>query len=585
MFGPLRRFAAEIAVVSPRKAALSIVLMGAMSLTEGMGLLLLMPLLQLVGVQEVNTLPNVTGWFAWFLGLAGVAPTLGSVLLLYVAISGARTLLQRWQAGLSAAVREDFAAHLRARVYRAIAGAEWRFLVNKRPADFSHVLAGEIGQLGAAAFQVVDLAVLVMVSTVYVALAIHLSPVMAGLVVTTAAVLGWAVRGTLDTARAVGGRATKVRKHFYAAIAEHVGSIKTARMYGAQARHQDHFIELSNDLRDLSLQANAGETELQQSLEFGSVAMVAVIVFISLEVLGEPAAPLLVLLFTFGRLMPRLMTIYRRLQSIASALPVHDDVVAFERECLSAAEPTTDASQMFAFAHLARFENVTFSYLGRSAGSALRGLTLDIPAGLTTAIVGSSGAGKTTVVDLLIGLLPPTSGQLVIDGEPLTPAGMADWRQQIGYVPQDTYLFHDTIRGNLCWARPGSTDAEIWEALHLASGAMSGEALAKKVSDTAKIVELMQPLTRRVPMAMVEAAALSNLFAAATGGDRAAEATAIAEFTRVLNSLSPDMNPWQAEKTEAGIAVMTGEGGLEITEARVDEEDVLSGKELHALLE
>ncbi len=91
--------------------------------------------------------------------------------------------------------------------------------------------------------------------------------------------------------------------------------------------------------------------------------------------------------------------------------------------------------------------------------------------------------------------------------------------------------------------------------LHLASGAMSGEALAKKVSDTAKIVELMQPLTRRVPMAMVEAAALSNLFAAATGGDRAAEATAIAEFTRVLNSLSPDMNPWQAEKTEAGIAV------------------------------
>ena len=81
--------------------------------------------------------------------------------------------------------------------------------------------------------------------------------------------------------------------------------------------------------------------------------------------------------------------------------------------------------------------------------------------------------------------------------------------------------------------------------LHLASGAIKGEALAKKVNDTAKIVELTQPLVRRVPSVMVEAAMLSNLFG---GGS-------VEEFAKVLNGLSATANPWKAEKTETGITV------------------------------
>ncbi|MBX9726367.1 MAG: DNA gyrase subunit B, partial [Rickettsiales bacterium] len=81
--------------------------------------------------------------------------------------------------------------------------------------------------------------------------------------------------------------------------------------------------------------------------------------------------------------------------------------------------------------------------------------------------------------------------------------------------------------------------------LVLASGKLTGEALAKKVLDNSRIVELMQVLTRRVPMPMVEAAALSNLFA---GGK-------VEGFEKVLNFLSPGITPWKAEKTDAGIAV------------------------------
>ncbi|MEQ1727825.1 MAG: ABC transporter ATP-binding protein [Vicinamibacterales bacterium] len=465
----IQRFIREIAQASPRRAVLSMVLTAAMSFTEGMGLLLLMPLLQLVGVQEVNTLPNVTGWFVWFLDLIHVGPSLGGVLVLYVFITGTRTLLQKWQGELSSSVREEYTEQLRARIYRAITSTQWSFIVTKRPSDLTHVLVAEVTQLGNAAYHVADLLVMSAVSVVYVGLAFHLSPAMASLVVGSAAVLGWVVRDSLSQARSMGGSAQRTRKRLAAAVAEHIGSLKTTRVYGAGDRHERAFGRLSREIRDLSVRISSGETDLQSMLEFGSVAFLALIVFVALEVLHEPTASLLVLLFTFARLMPRLTAIYRRLQIVAAVLPALDDVTRFEAECLAHAEAVDPATAAVPFRRAVTFDAVHFTYPGREDAPAIADVSFSIPAGRTTAIVGTSGAGKSTLVDLLIGLLLPTSGTIRVDGVRLDASNLVSWRQQIGFVPQDTFLFHDTVRANLAWARPDATDHDIWEALRLAA--------------------------------------------------------------------------------------------------------------------
>ena len=96
----------------------------------------------------------------------------------------------------------------------------------------------------------------------------------------------------------------------------------------------------------------------------------------------------------------------------------------------------------------------------------LRGVSLEIPAGRTTAIVGPSGAGKSTLADLLIGSAEAASGSIAIDGQPLVEQNVGAWRRSIGYVPQDSFLLHDTIRANLAWARPDATEAQMWDALN-----------------------------------------------------------------------------------------------------------------------
>jgi ATP-binding cassette subfamily C protein len=105
-------------------------------------------------------------------------------------------------------------------------------------------------------------------------------------------------------------------------------------------------------------------------------------------------------------------------------------------------------------------------------------LDLTVAVGEVVALVGPSGAGKSTIADLMTGLLAPDSGRIAVDGVALDETRARAWREQIGYVSQDTYLFHDSVRANLLWARPGASEAEVRQALAMAAAEQFVDALA-----------------------------------------------------------------------------------------------------------
>lgn len=123
-----------------------------------------------------------------------------------------------------------------------------------------------------------------------------------------------------------------------------------------------------------------------------------------------------------------------------------------------------------------RFDDVTFSY-GPDLPAVLRGLTIDVPAGETHAIVGATGSGKSTVVKLLLRLYEPTSGTVSVDGIPVQELTYTSLRGATGLVAQDVFLFHGTVRENLTFGRPDATDHQIRRAAELAGAAEFIEAL------------------------------------------------------------------------------------------------------------
>jgi ATP-binding cassette subfamily B protein len=114
-----------------------------------------------------------------------------------------------------------------------------------------------------------------------------------------------------------------------------------------------------------------------------------------------------------------------------------------------------------------RFEGVRFAY-PTSTADVLHDLDLDVPAGETHAIVGSTGSGKSTVVKLLLRLYEQDGGRITVDGQPLEDLTFTSLRGAIGFVAQDVFLFHGTVRENLTYGRPDATDDEIVRAAALA---------------------------------------------------------------------------------------------------------------------
>jgi len=133
----------------------------------------------------------------------------------------------------------------------------------------------------------------------------------------------------------------------------------------------------------------------------------------------------------------------------------------------SAIEDSRDAESLDSCDGRIDFQNVTFRYTGTSS-DAVKNLNLQIEPGKSYALVGASGAGKSTILSLILRLYDPTSGAVRVDGRDLRKITQQSLRQQIGLVTQDTFLFHDTIYNNILFGRLDATREEVYAAAQMA---------------------------------------------------------------------------------------------------------------------
>ena len=465
----LRQYLGSLIQTSRRGVGLALVLMLLVTATEGVGIVLLVPLLALVGVEDQQgPLARIAEGVGSLLRALGLQPTLGMVLALFLAVVSLRALVGRWETQVSLTLEYEFAARLRERLYKAITGASWPFLSRRRSSDLVHVLTAEVDRAGAAAQSLLYLANLGLLLCLYAAVALRLSWEATGLALASGLGLLVLLRGRVRVARAAGEQFTEATRSVYEAAVEHLAAIKTVKIYGAEGRTVAAFSAGSAGLLGVNRAAVANQADVEFWVDIGSAAVLSVMVFAAREALRLSAAELLMLIFLFARIVPRLGAMQQVYQVFVGLLPGFESVARLQQECEAAAERLPAGTERVPLRQEIRFEDVSFRY-GAGDPDAIRGLNLVILAGQITAIVGPSGAGKSTVADLVLGLIEPARGRIRVDGRVLDPDLIHGWRASVGYVAQDGLLFHDTIRANLLWARPDVTETEMAEALHMAS--------------------------------------------------------------------------------------------------------------------
>jgi ABC-type multidrug transport system fused ATPase/permease subunit len=206
------------------------------------------------------------------------------------------------------------------------------------------------------------------------------------------------------------------------------------------------------------------------------IAFVACFALLRSGDLGEVLPVLGVLALGAQRLLPLMQTLYKSWATVAGNYALAEDILRVLEEAEPA--PCPAAAPIAGFHRAIRLRNVGFRYAGGSR-AALDGIDLVIPKGAKVGLVGRSGSGKSTVMDLLMGLLEPTEGTIEIDGRRLEASNAADWQREIAHVPQDLFLADASIRENIAFGAGAADidDARVRSAAEAADIAEFIEAL------------------------------------------------------------------------------------------------------------
>lgn len=276
-----------------------------------------------------------------------------------------------------------------------------------------------------------------------------------------------------------GRRRIEANTERFKAVNEAFGGIKETKVLG----REDMLLQRYDGPAKRFASAFATQGVLTQIPRYGmQVLAIGVILVFTIGLMGaegsaiSSAAPLLALFaFASQRLMTFLLPIYKaasqlRFNSVV-ADALYSDMVAQGVTRTSVPHgPAAPSNARWLFKHEIRLEGVTFQYPGASV-AAIRDVTLTIPRGAFVALVGPTGAGKTTLADIILGLLPAQQGRLTVDGTTIDAANVRAWQQTLGYVPQDIYMVDDTIAANIAFGIPRAERdlAAIERAAHVAN--------------------------------------------------------------------------------------------------------------------
>ena len=231
----------------------------------------------------------------------------------------------------------------------------------------------------------------------------------------------------------------------------------------------DRFTASSSRLIDLELRSELAGRWRMATMSIIFAAIPAVI-YLSAGLPGTTGTPSIGTLVAFTGLQSALFRPLTALLntgvSVAASLALFARIFEYLDLPVEVDDPRTPVALSRVEGHL-RFEDVTFTYPGNDT-AAVAGVSLDVPAGTTLALVGATGSGKSTMAALIARLYDPTGGRVTLDGVDLRDLRLADLARIVGVVSQETYLLHTTVRENLRYAQPGATDAEIEEAARAA---------------------------------------------------------------------------------------------------------------------
>jgi subfamily B ATP-binding cassette protein MsbA len=374
------------------------------------------------------------------------------------------------QAYLMASVGERVIARIRRELYAHIQGMPLAFFASLHSADLMSRVVSDVNRLARLSSTVLVMAVR-QVGTIVALLVVMFARewVLALIAVAVFPLAGVAVR-------TIGVRLNKINRRSQQKIAElnvvlqeSFTGTKIVKAFGREQLEQERFDGVNDRLMRLALKDHRTDQLAEPLMEvLGALGLMGALWYGGYQVISGALTPGEFFSFTAAVLL--LYGPVRQLSRMVNT--VQQSLASVERvfEILDTPPAIADAPGALAlpaFRDRIAFERVSFSYPG-TVEPAVSDVCLEVKRGELVAFVGMSGAGKTTLMDLLPRFHDATAGRITVDGHDVRAVTVASLRAQIGVVTQETMLFHDTIEYNVGYGRAGATREEIEQACRMA---------------------------------------------------------------------------------------------------------------------
>ena len=269
------------------------------------------------------------------------------------------------------------------------------------------------------------------------------------------------LRRLIKKARRAGERQTKALKSLVGQLVDNLQSIKPIKAMALENLAESVLSKTTAKLNKALRKRVISREYLRALSEPLRYALLLLGLYATLTYLKIPIATVIVYIFLIGRVLQQLGKVQDEYQKMVTFESAHHSLKNKIKEAKEDRE-VSYGKQAPILDKAIRLNQITFAYDDKPV---LSNASFIFPAGMITAIVGPSGSGKTTVADLIIGLLKPNQGEIWIDDLALEQIDMQKWRRLIGYVPQESWLLHDTVLNNVTLGDPELTKEDAIEAL------------------------------------------------------------------------------------------------------------------------
>jgi len=352
----------------------------------------------------------------------------------------------------------DFLAKESEDVLRRTLFSSWPFSLKQKIGTIHNTLVRDVQQTGGLLGSVTQTIQSFSGFFMYLLVAINISPLMTFYTVCGGAILLFVLRPLLRRTRNIGQQTAGVEKQFAQFLSEHIIGMKSIKAAGAERAAIANGNAHIHLLRHLSIRQSLVSTTSSSLFQPTAVVLVVLLFFLTYHDPSFNIISFATSLYLIQKIFTYLESGQNSMQSVSALLPYVKNIAAFKHDLDMHREPL-EGDKPFILHRELTFKNISFSY--DEGVPMLHDVHFSVRAGETVGLVGPSGAGKTSIADLLLRLFKPTAGALLLDGVPSDSIALHEWRTHIGYVSQDVFLLNDTIEENIRFYNQALTTGDI----------------------------------------------------------------------------------------------------------------------------